>query len=350
MSDVEDVLGGRTDPHRFAAFLADWEAVLARRVEAAVAAFAAVDGVVGLVLAGGVGRGEPWPLSDIDLLPIYDDARMAEAQSEVERRRVALLAPWVAEGWWTGLDVGRLAFGRAEVVAALASDGPGPASLLGDDRWYHAVDKAYRGRAAHDPEGLAGRLAGWFTEHRFNAETVRFRLARNRSEVAATERRLRACLERRDAAGATMAIRSAVKWLQTGMLEGWGERDNSLGRLGTRFARLARDRGREDLVDAMDDLSDLGDSSLRQRLATAPGWVWERHDRSWRARRHVGEAVTRLEDARDTLRVCTLYAARQVEVPPFPGWLAIPTDAGALNDKAAHLVNLRRLWFAELPE
>lgn len=56
---MEDVIGGRVDAARFDAFLADWEAALARRVEEAVAALAAVDGVVGLVLAGGVGRGEP---------------------------------------------------------------------------------------------------------------------------------------------------------------------------------------------------------------------------------------------------------------------------------------------------
>ena len=96
---MEDVLGGRTDPTRFTAFLGNWQTILARWVDAAVAAFATVEGVIGLVLAGSVGRNEPWPLSDIDLLPIYDDAQINEARVEFERRRMALLAPWITEGW-----------------------------------------------------------------------------------------------------------------------------------------------------------------------------------------------------------------------------------------------------------
>ena len=73
VSYMEDVLGGRTDATRFQAFLDDWEAILARRVDEALAVFRTVEGLHGLVLAGSAGRGEPWPLSDIDLLPIYAD-------------------------------------------------------------------------------------------------------------------------------------------------------------------------------------------------------------------------------------------------------------------------------------
>lgn len=342
-------MGGRTDPERFEAFLADWEAILARRVDAAVPAFAAVDGVCGLLLAGGIGRGAPWPLSDIDLLPVYDDDRVEAARAEVERRRVGLLGRWVVEGWWTGLDLGRLAFVRSEAVLALAPDGPGVTDLLRDDRWYHALDKGYRGRAVYDPDDLAAPLARWFTQHRFERSVVRFRLLRARREVVAAERRVRASIGGHDPVSATSALRSAVKWLQTWMLEGWGERDASLGRLGTRFERLAVAHGRPEQADVLNALSDLDEASVERRMAAAPGWVGERHDRSWRARRHVGEDVTRLQDARDTLRVCSLYAARRVSAPPFPAWLAIPTEVRPLADKAARLSALIDLWFADTP-
>jgi len=340
---VEDVLGGRTDPSRFDAFLADWEAILARRVEAAVAAFAAVPGVRGLVLAGGVGRGEPWPLSDIDLLAVYDEGRMEAARAEVERRRLVLLPRWTAEGWWTGLDVGKLAFGADEVRRATATSVVHLApAVLADDRWYHAVDKGYRGRAVHDPDGLASALAGWCTEQRFAPAVVAVRLARAREEIGAAERRFRAAVATGDRWAATIELRAAVKWLRAWLLEGWGERDASQGRLGTRFERLARGWGRADLVGALRSLDDLDEESIDRRMAAAPDWVRERHDRSWRARRHVGEEATRGDDARDTLRVCSLYAMRRPTAPPYPAWLAVPGDAAALADKGARLAALLR--------
>jgi hypothetical protein len=69
--------------------------------------------------------------------------------------------------------------------------------------------------------------------------------------------------------------------------------------------------------------------------------VWERHDRSWRARHHVGEPIGRLDDARDTLLVCALYGIRRVTEPPYPSWLAIP-DADVLATKVAKLRHIIR--------
>ncbi len=79
-------------------------------------------------------------------------------------------------------------------------------------------------------------------------------------------------------------------------------------------------------------LGGLDDASVERRLATVPAWVWERHDRSWRARKHVGEAVSRMQDARDVLRVCAHYQMCNVLGPPFPAWLGIPADMESLVD------------------
>ncbi len=344
---MEDVLGGRTDRARFDDFLTHWESILARRVTEAVEACAQVPGVYGLLLAGSVGRGEPWPLSDIDLLPIYDDAQVEEAQAEIERRRVELLGRWVTEGWGTGLDIGRLMFTRHELMRVLGSSGPDITTVLKDDRWYHSLDKGYRGRAVYDPTDLGDALAHWLTEHRFSRAAVRFRLARARQEVEASSRRLHASIERQEPQEATKDLRTAVKWLQTWQLERWGERDTSLGRVGTRFEVLALDRGQPELVKALRVLSDLEDASVQRRMAVAPDWVWERHDRSWHARRSVGESVTRLQDARDTLRVSSLYEMGRALARPFPSWLAIPSEAEALTEHATQLAALMARCFAD---
>ena len=131
---MEDVLGGRTDATRFQDFLHDWEAILAHRVEEALATFRTIEGLHGLVLAGGVGRGEPWPLSDLDLVPIYGDDSLDSAPAEIERCRRILLERWIAEGWWTGLDIGRLRFTRGEVERALRADTAMVLEILAEDR------------------------------------------------------------------------------------------------------------------------------------------------------------------------------------------------------------------------
>lgn len=326
---MEDVLGARGDPDRFTAFLADWESVLAQRVDEAVGTFAAVEGVHGLVLAGSLGRGEPWPLSDIDLLPIYDGVHAERVRVEIASRRAGMLRRWSGDGWWTGLDISTLAFGAREVREALGAGGPDVMSLLRDDRWYHSVDKGYQGRAIYDPVGLATPLAWWCTEHRFSAPVVRLRLDRARAEAEAARSLLHAS---RNPLEGTNAARSFVKWITIGLLERWGERDNSLGRLGTRFERLALTRGHSEVVHALNALSGLDDASVERRMGAAPAWVWERHDRSWRARKHIDEAVSRMQDARDVLRVCAHYHIRNVSGPPFPAWLGIPSDIESLGD------------------
>jgi hypothetical protein len=342
---MEDVLGGPSDPERFEAFLADWRSILARRVTEAVDALATIEGVRGLILAGGVGRGHPWPLSDIDLLPIYDAEQAAPARVEVERRRIAMLGPWIDEGWWTGLDVGRLAFTSGEVHRALAPGGPAPTDLLRDDRWYHSLDKGYQGRAVYDPDGLAGALARWLTDHRFNRPVVEFRLSRERHEVEDACRRLEKSQEARDLLAATTALRSAAKWLQIWLLERWGKRDASQARVGTRFECQPCSHGLSTLVESLHALCDLDDASVERRMAAAPAWVRERHDRSWRARQHVGEAVSRRQDARDVLRVRALYESRRLTTPPYPVWLSVVADPEALSTRSVLLSSLvEEVW------
>jgi predicted nucleotidyltransferase len=334
---VEEVLGAHTDPTCFETFLGHWETILAQRVAESVATFADIPGVCGLILAGSVGQGETWPLSDIDLLPIYDDDRAAKAQIEVERRRIEPLHRWAHEGWWTGIDIGNLVFRSDEVMQALDSDNAGVIERLQDNRWYHSLDKGYLGRPVYDPTGSAGRLAGWFTQQRFRPEVVALRLARERREVERAQQRLQTQMDNQDLLAATKALLAVVHWLRIWLMESWGERDNSFGRFGTRFEHAARAHGRQDVSDQINALSDLDDAAAEKRMATAPWWVWERHERQWRARQQTGEEVTSAQDIRDVLRVCTSYGISEVSVPPFPPWLGVPADPGALDLKLARL-------------
>jgi hypothetical protein len=336
---MEEILGNSNVDAAFARFLANWRAIMANRIDEATSRIAAIVGVRGLILAGSNGLGQPWPLSDIDMIPIYADERAEQAIAQVEARRLTILDEWSTQGWRTGLDVGRLHFRVGELDGAFAGGDPDPIPLLADDRWYHTIDKAYGGRGIHDPDGWAARLATWFTANRFAPGVVALRLERSAWEAKSSLDSTTNLPDRGEMAAAWGAFLKAIQWRQVHLMEGWGERDNSLGRFGTRFGCLAHRHGLDEVAATFDALSGLDPQSVAARLERAPAWVHEWNDRSWRGRLAVHEPVTRLESDRDVLRVCTMYELRVVEGPPFPAWLAVP-DAAGVRDRATRLAAL----------
>ncbi len=340
---MQEILGSHNDDGAFTAFLEHWREVVDHRLAQAIGTIRRLDGVAGLILAGSHGAGNPWPLSDIDFLPIYRDDRADEAIEAVERHCLAMMNEWSTQGWRTGLDIGRLRFTTGELRRAFASGVPDPVSMLGDDRWYHSIDKGFGGRAVFDPGGLADPLARWFTRHRFDSSVVAERLDRSVSSAMECLGNVEACLApgRRDLAFGHLL--KAVQWQQVHLMERWGERDNSLGRFGARFALAASSHGEAWLDTTLDALSGLDETTVRRRLDLAPRWVIERKDRSWAARRHIGEPVTELQNDRDVLRVATIYELRTLTSPPFPAWLGIPESDDDLRQRVHVFSDLIRL-------
>lgn len=140
-------------------------------------------------------------------------------------------------------------------------------------------------------------------------------------------RRLDEAITEGDIQAGYVALLDSVKWLRIGWLERWGARDNSLARVGTRFDRLAAARGRAALATTLNALSGLDAAMTGKRIHAAPAWVMERRDRQWVARAATDEAVTPLENDRDTLRVATQYELRRQVGPQFPEWLGIPATS-----------------------
>ena len=256
-----------------------------------------------------------------------------------------LIERWLPEGWWTGVDIGRLYFTRDELVQVLPVDDVRMSALLADDRWYHSLDKGYGGKVVFDPQGLAARLVDTFNTYRFARAIVGERLQRAYQEVEAARRELAVEIERQHVLETTRTLRTAVKWFRTGHLERWGESDSSLGRVGTRFERLARERECDALVHELRLLDGLDDQLVQVRMASAPAWVHERHDRSWRARQLVGEDLTQVDDARDVLRVSAQYEMKSGMPQPYPRWLGIPGDVAQVQHQADHLGEVCARWF-----
>jgi len=328
---VDDLIGSGSNDARFVAFLADWRAILVGRVDQVRDELMAIYGLSAVVLAGSHGRSAPWPLSDIDLILIARQGSEEAVRATVSRVGDRLTGEWAEAGWWTGLDAGNLLFSVGEIDAGLA-DGVAPLALLGEPRWFHTMDKAFGGRVLlEDADRRAGRLAAWATSSRFDGRVIDERTRRLGDELETAIELGRRASRDGDWVRATLALWRAIQLTQIALMNGWGHRDDSLGRFGTRFAIAAAENGQPALPVRLDALMDLDPDSLCRRFRRAPDWVRLRHDRSYRARLAIGENIDRLSDRRDTIRVSARYDAARHDGPTFPEWLGIVTDQHDLN-------------------
>ena len=312
--------------------LSPWRQILEERAWQAVDTLARVPGVLGLILCGSVGRDEAWPLSDVDVIPLYEDGWIEQAASEVEARRHELLDWWTDEGYCASLDIGKLAFARSEVAQALTFP-PGQATrYLDDSRWFHSLDKGYRGRAAFDPVGLAASLSRWLTEARFAPDVVYGRQATHWRQTLARYEQAAQALDEGNTLAAAIALRESLHVLMRYLMEGWGGRDTSFARFGTRFERIAVERGERELADGVMALYGLGPGAVARRMAAAPHGIRYRHLLSLEARRLVGEPVTADQDARDVLLVFSTMLIRRGQ-PPFAEWVGLETDRATLTGR-----------------
>jgi predicted nucleotidyltransferase len=310
-----------------------WRQLLDERLHEAVAVLGRVPGVHGFIVAGSLGRGEPWPMSDIDLLPIYASA---EAAAELDASRSELVDWWAASGRAQTLDVGWLAFTTAEIGEVLGAGPDHAAALMTDRRWFHGVDKAYGGHAASSADELAGAFAAWITAVRFDPAVVSARVTswREQAKHAMAEA---AEVQDRDPASATYLLRESARALRLTLVEQWGERLSSMGREWTRFERMADQQGQRLLADRIAALAGADTAGAAERSRRAPHWLQERIDLCYAARTAIGEDVSWAENARDQLAAFTIHVVRHR--PDLAGpWTGSP-DPGL----SEHLEELRGL-------
>ena len=244
-----------------------WRALHAERTTEAVDAILAIPNVVGVVLGGSVARQAAWPLSDIDLVPIWRDGGVA--RDELDRVQAGLVDWWASSGRAQTLDVGWIAFEAREVRAVVDGE-PDYPTLIDDDRWFHGLDKTYRGI------GFGATIAvdlGAF------ATAVRFDPAHR------------------------------------------GARLGSMGREWTMWERMAETHGID--TSAIVALANADTGRALERAERAPLWLKERIRLSLIGREAVGETVSAAQNARDQLAAFEVHVAKRNE-PPFAGWLDLP--------------------------
>ena len=261
-----------------------------------VDAVLAIDGVTDVVVGGSVGRGDPWPFSDIDLIPITSSGQV-ELGPALERAKADLARRWATTGWTHILDVGWLAFDAAEVRELVDGDVLSAAARTGDPRWLHGTDKAAGGRGAMS-NGPGQAFADAAAATRFAVEVRR---ARFDSWVDIVRRRLTRATDALAAGGEDEAYATAqvAGPLAAATLEAWGEREGSMTRFATRFERICAARGMTELRTAIASISRSDAGLVSSSFADLPAWLEARIDLAFLARREVSEDVTPDENRRD---------------------------------------------------
>jgi hypothetical protein len=294
--------------------------------------------VNGVILGGSVGRGEQWPLSDIDVIVVCAGRARDAVSTDIDRRAYQLSEMWGSAGIYTAVDAGRLVFDEEEIRAVAD-----PVAALRDDRWFHALDKVYGGSARRDGSGAAAALLDLANRWRFQPDLVRSRIG---AWTATAERALDAAEEIAavDPIGSWIAIRRAATAIAEAATELWGERAGSLGRYWTQFEARADRHGENRFAGALLEAA----TALPQLIPDLPEWLTARIELSWEARTQVGERVSREQNVRDNvLAFAGLYRGR------FPDaaepWLCPPGGAD-IAASATALRHLQHQFLERLPD
>jgi predicted nucleotidyltransferase len=279
----------------------NWRDLIEEAMGEAVDALRSVPGLRGLIVGGSVGRGEPWPLSDIDIVPVYSADTRDAAAAALDRRRSVLVECWGDAGRHRSLDCGWLAFTDAEVRHVTTLPPSAATTLMDDMRWFHGIDKAWHGRSEADPDGVARTLLEWIGRARFDPAVVDRRVGYWRTAAAQARDQAVSELEAGRPKTAGAALQMAAEALMEAFTERWGGRSGSLSRASTRFERFAAQVGKAEVAEAVMEIAGCRTADMEGRLELAPGWLRDRITFAYEARRLAGEEITRKENARDQL-------------------------------------------------
>jgi predicted nucleotidyltransferase len=323
--------------------LHEWRARIERIAARESAHFAGLPYVTGVAIVGTVGRGNAWPLSDVDLLIMADPQDGHDPEDLVraveQRRNEALLAQRVPNP----VEAGNWVLLTRDVASAVQRTSDEFLSRAAHPHWLGTILKAAGGRVVGDTDGLLEAFLRRADAERMGVGFVRVwldsRLAAAQSCLVEAEGLLGAG----DAAAACRQVIRASDALAGAAHARWRRVPQRLAHGASRLLAAARAEGEPGIGGCFLGAARLREPEVMERFPDLPPAGRAEQDVHLAVRRGVGEGISELDAARDVLNGGSRQVMSEHAVGPWPVWTGVTSDARAVGEALGAAREMLRL-------
>ena len=299
--------------------------------------------VKSVALIGSVGRRDPWPCSDIDLLIVADRWQgqdperfiRAEETKRNEQLHAARILNEVEAGNWVLLT--------GDVVEAVDAGEDEFFKKLEHPHWLGIVIKSVGARVVKDFDGQVGRFLDR-CDHVFSTDCfTRLWLERVICTTGCELETAARLMKEEDWSNASLKILGITyQDLPAGCYAMWRNVPQSSARSVSRFLDTASDVGAQEIGELYLKAARLTARDVWRRFAAVPPSGKRMRDVMWAIRRGAGERIDDLAVTRDVLNL-SLYYIKNNNTCPLPRWTGVANDAATVRAqfKAAKGIHLR---------
>ena len=310
--------------------LGNWRERVARVCEEECAHFTRLAYVKGLAVIGSVGRNDPWPLSDVDLLVVAERvggkhpnaAVRAEEQERNDRLHAAGIANDVEASIWTVTP--------EEIEPALAGDVSPMLGKVGELPWAWSgfLVKAHGGTMVADSAGRVTRFIERCDQIVFRSKFLSLWRQQTIDDMESRRADIGDLMASGQWSTASLWLMRMAHEITTPLYLSWGRVPQSISRCVSRFLSAAGESGRKEVGQWFLDAVRLRPEHMQARFDGLPPAGTTERDRLLAIRIGSGEDVDEITVTRDLLHVrFWVDVARSPHLGnPFPKWTGV-TDA-----------------------
>ncbi len=308
--------------------LRDWRERIARVEAQETAHFGSLPYVKGLAVIGSVGRGTPWPISDVDLLVVADFWGGEDPESLIRREEEERIRRLHAAGIPNDVEAGNWVLLTKDVRAAAEADEDALFDMVDHPHWIGIVIKSEGARVALDFDGYVTQFISRCNRILWTDRFVKLWLRQAIDDAEERVEGARRCLREGDTAAASLDLILAAHGMTGPMYSLWRKLPESISRGVTRFLMAAEEMGEQEIASHFLSAARLNGDEVGERFAATPPAGQRERDVWLAVRRGNGEALDELGATRDLLHI-SLWVAVMLDrslSAPYPLWTGVTAD------------------------